>query len=308
MAEAAGTKEGEYQDYLMREIISTGRIIYYVPVKDDDGRIVSEKKEIAGPIMFVTTTTRARLHHEIETRVLSLETDDTQKQTRRVIKKVTRMMSGLHHEVVDLAPWHGFQRFLAAGERRVVVPFGEALGDHPKLYDQAVRMRRDITQIMDAIAANALINREHRERDAEGRIIATITEDYATAFKLMADRLAQGAGTKLKQTDLNVLDVVDDLYKEKRLSGDDGVTVQMLRRRFKLDQATINRRLSKLVVHGFIENLAPGKGRTGKYRVVGEPKSVEVLPTPEELTTFAASYTPADTRGDPPKNGAKVQR
>jgi hypothetical protein len=281
MDEAVGAKERETQDYLIREIISSGRIVYYVPMKsrDDHGdeQMATQKIVKEGPIMFVTTTTKARLHPEIETRILSVETDDTRKQTRRVMEKVAQIDGGLQEHKVDLTPWHAHQRWLALGERRVNVPFALTLAQHPKLYDKAVRMRRDIRQVLTAIKANALLNREHRKRDKEGRIIATIRDDYATVYELMADRLAHGAGTKLKPNDQRVLDAVTDKMTS------DGVTVATLVRELKLHQTTIQRRLGKLVVHGFIENLSPGKGGTGRYRVSAQPPSVGVLPTPAEL-------------------------
>jgi Primase C terminal 2 (PriCT-2) len=128
MAEAVGAKEHDLQDYLIREIISAGRITYLVPVRGEPGELATtQKKVIEGPIQFVTSTTRARLHNEVETRVVGMETDDTEAQTRRVVQKVAEIEGGLVEGAGDLAEWLDFQRWLALGERQVVVPYVRTL-------------------------------------------------------------------------------------------------------------------------------------------------------------------------------------
>ena len=67
MAEAVGSKEESLQDYLMREMISNHRITHRTTVKDPDtGQMVGHVIEREGPICFVTTTTKGKLHPEIE--------------------------------------------------------------------------------------------------------------------------------------------------------------------------------------------------------------------------------------------------
>jgi hypothetical protein len=281
MAEALGSRDHELQDYLIREIISEGRITHMIAVPGAPGELpATQRKVIEGPIMFVTTTTRARLHPEIETRILSVETNDTQKQTRLVLRKIAEIEGDPDDGwKPDLAPWHAYQRWLAAGERRVVIPFARELADHPDLDDKRVRMRRDFRQVLGAIQAHALLNRQHRARDDKGRIVASVEEDYAAVFEIMADGLAQGAGTRLKKNDLRVLEALKHLDE-----GDDkGVRVQTLIGYLDLDQTTINRRLIKLTMLGYAENLTPGKGRTGHFKATGAPDGRDVLPHPDDL-------------------------
>ncbi|MGA7454468.1 MAG: helix-turn-helix domain-containing protein [Rhodoplanes sp.] len=63
----------------------------------------------------------------------------------------------------------------------------------------------------------------------------------------------------------------------------DGVKVGELVRKLGLNQTTVNRRLIKLVANGFVENLNPGKGKTGRYRANAESEFQTVLPSPDEL-------------------------
>jgi len=278
MGEATGSRDNELQDYLLREIISDGRITHMVPVPGPPGELPSTRRVVKeGPIMFVTTTTRARLHPEIETRILSIETDDTEKQTARVLDKIAEIEGGLIEPTIDLAPWLAFQRWLATGERRVVIPFAKELARRSDVKE--VRMRRDFRQVLTAIKAHALLHRARRQRDAQGRIVAAIDQDYSIVFELLAERLAQGAGTKLTKNDLRVLNEIQALQPRDGT----GVKAASLIRKLDLSQATVNRRLIKLAAIGYVENLAPGKGRTGQYSTSGRPAGYDVLPGPEEL-------------------------
>jgi hypothetical protein len=86
MGEAHGSEEWHLQDMLLRELISEGRIVYLAAQKVN-GTITAIPIEKHGPVCFVVTTTRASLNPENETRLLSLEVDDSEEQTQRVLKK-----------------------------------------------------------------------------------------------------------------------------------------------------------------------------------------------------------------------------
>ena len=119
-------------------------------------------------------------------------------QTKRVLSMVAKV-EGLNKErvAVDFAPWHDFQRWLAAGERRVFVPFAAELAD--LIPPKAVRLRRDLGQLLRAIKAHALLHRDHRARSNRGSIVATIDEDYAAVLELLADLLATTAEVKTRK-------------------------------------------------------------------------------------------------------------
>ena len=79
----------------------------------------------------MVTTTKAALHPENETRMLSLEIDDSEEQTRRVLKKLAQTTGknlkpddSIHYD------WQDFQRLLRMiGNKNVAVPFADALAD-----------------------------------------------------------------------------------------------------------------------------------------------------------------------------------
>jgi hypothetical protein len=153
MGEAVATEEQKFQDYLLRELMSEDCIRYPVPQKvgDEIRTVIIEKH---GPVTFIVTTTKNTLHPENESRLLSLEIDDTREQTEKVLNKVA-LVEGLHSaESIDNKSWQDFQRWLATGECRVVVPFALAMAELIK--PEAVRLRRDFGQVLRAIKAHAL--------------------------------------------------------------------------------------------------------------------------------------------------------
>ena len=125
MGEACGHDEAKLQDYLLRSLMSENRIDYPVAVKRS-GVIETITITKHGPVAFLVTTTRNALHPENETRMLSLEVNDSEEQTRRVLQKVAEVEGyNLTPTEADLKPWHDFQRWLAAGECRVTIPFAK---------------------------------------------------------------------------------------------------------------------------------------------------------------------------------------
>ena len=183
MGEATATEEQSFQDYLLRELMSEGRISYPT-VQKIGGELITVPIEKSGPVAFLITTTKSKLHPENETRMLSLEIDDSENQTRKVLGKIAQV-EGLNsaEAQIDYKPWHDFQRWLEQGERRVLVPFADQLA--ALIEPESVRLRRDIGQVLRAIKAHALIHRNQRGRDPAGQIVADIEHDYAVVRELM---------------------------------------------------------------------------------------------------------------------------
>jgi hypothetical protein len=86
--EAAGMM-GEFASYLIRSLLSEGRIVYEM-VERQPGGLVPRRIEKEGPTGLIVTTTAVRLHAENETRLLSLHVTDTRAQTREVMRAIAR--------------------------------------------------------------------------------------------------------------------------------------------------------------------------------------------------------------------------
>jgi DNA-binding MarR family transcriptional regulator len=281
MGEAITGKEVEFQDYLLRELMSEGKLRYPV-VQKISGELVTRVIEKKGPVTFMVTTTRNKLNPENETRMLSLEVNDSEEQTRAVLGKVAEVI-GLNGEFVaaDLQPWHDHQRWLAAGECEVIVPFAKTLSRLIKA-TRSVRLRRDFTQLLVTIQAHALLHRKHRER-SNGLIVATY-DDYAAVRELMADVLATASELKLREAVVETVQAVEEAAQGCD-PGAEGAEVRDIADKLGLDRTATYRRLKAAEEAGFIENLEPAKGRAGRYRLTGETpvSGAELLPTVEAL-------------------------
>ena len=104
--------EDDLTAYLVRSLLSEGRINYSVTVRDPKGGWITKTINKEGPTGLIFTTTKARVHGENETRVLSVTSDDSRAQTGRVLHALAADDGG----EPDLTEWRELQA-LAAGRR-----------------------------------------------------------------------------------------------------------------------------------------------------------------------------------------------
>jgi hypothetical protein len=262
--EAAGMS-GDMQSYLIRSLLSEGRIRYQMAGKGDGGEIVGRVVELEGPTGLICTTTAISLHPENETRLLSVQATDTQAQTKAVLMALAE--DDLEH--VDLVPWQALQRWLELGERRVAIPFAKDLAD--KIPPVAVRLRRDFTGVLGLIRAAALLHQVTRERDSRGRIIATI-EDYAVVRDLVVDLVSEGVQATVTAEVREAVQAVDELKCEH------GASRQEVSKKLKLDPSSAGRRLQAASAKGYVRNLETSRGKPARWVLADSlPEDVEIL-------------------------------
>jgi hypothetical protein len=281
MGEASTKEETHFQDYLLRELMSEGKLRYMVPVKVGN-EIETVTIEKNGPVAFIVTTTRNSLNLENETRMLSLEVDDSASQTRNVLRQVATV-EGLNQQPVqaDYEPWHDFQRWLAAGECRVIIPWAKTVTELIET-TKSVRLRRDFRQLLLAIKAHAVVHRGHRKRNRRGEIVATIKEDYAPVYDLMKDLLASAAEVKARKTVVETVAAIVAVFEAAPRR--DSVTVQQVAEKLGVDRSATYRRLQAAQAAGYVINTEKRQGYAGLYQVVEEPSAVsELLPSVEAL-------------------------
>ena len=229
--------------------------------------------------------------------MLSMETDNSEAQTEAVMEKIAELEGEGSVEAIGYAIWHDYQRWLAAGERRVVIPWARSL--RKLITPKAVRLRRDFGQLLRAIQAHALLHRFHRERDDKGRIIATIDAvddgeagaakvqgDYEAVRELFADIIAEAAEIKVSETVAATVAAVKALQPDppkKDLSGNilvtEGATTPAVAEALKIDRSAARRRLQAAEDRGLIVNL---EKRPRAYR----PSYYRTLPAAAALGDF----------------------
>lgn len=169
--EQAGASEA---DYSIRTLQSRGVLRLAVPVKGK-----TESFEARGPIALMSGTTRDDLNPENLSRCLELKLDDSAEQTRRVHEAQRRAWAGEQRKPVDVLVWQDAQRLLEPLD--VVIPFATRLAFPAR----TTRDRRDHMKLLSLVAAHALLAQRRRERDAGGRLVATV-EDYRVVHGLLA--------------------------------------------------------------------------------------------------------------------------
>lgn len=286
--EAAGLG-GDFQEYTIRSLLSEGRIDYETVEKTPEGmkpRRISKD----GPTGFITTTTRDRLHAENETRYLSLTVKDTPEQTRRILRALAEERT----EEPDLGRWHALQIHLEDAEHRVHVPYAGALAE--KMGDFAVRLRRDFSMVLSLVKAHTILHQASRERDAEGRVIATL-EDYARVRELVADIIAEGVEATVPETIRETVEAVRSLVRKSDEKG--FTTNKAVAEKLGIDKAAAWRRVRTAISRGYLENLEERRGRPAQL-TIGEamPEDREVLPTSEDLKEVMSGCTVDPVLGD----------
>ena len=289
MAEANGFQEQELQDLLLRELMSEGKLTYPV-VQKINGQLVTTIITKRGPVCFMVTTTKAALHPENETRMLSLEIDDSEEQTRRVLKKLAET-TGKNMKPDDSIHynWQDFQRLLRiVGPKNIAVPFADALAD--LIPPRATRLRRDFSQIIACIKSHALIHCYRRKNNEKGELVADLDLDYVPVVGLIGHITAEGAGIAVSKEVLETIDAVK--IATVKIAADDGATAFEVSRHLGLDKSTALRRLRVAAEKGFVVNLEQHRGRPGKYRLTDqEVEAMSLLPSVEEIRAHQCSFS-----------------
>jgi hypothetical protein len=287
--EAAGMN-GDFQTYLIRSLLSEGKLRYETIEKTSEG-LKPRLIEREGPTGLIVTTTMEKLHPENETRLLSLAVTDTREQTGQVL----RALAEEEISAPDLGPWVALQEWIGLAGRRATIPFAKILAE--KVPPVAVRLRRDFSAVLNLIRACAILHQANRDRDDQGRIVATI-EDYAVVRELVANLVAEGVDATVSATVRATVETV-----RKLVDGETGAGVSLgpIAEELKLDKSAASRRLRTAIGKGFVKNLEDRRGKPGRY-VLGDPMpdDVVVLPEPEVVLQALQCCSVAGGDKDPP--------
>jgi len=256
---------------LVHSIIEEARTDFDVVERDPEtGRSTTRRISKEGPTGLITSGLR-ELQIENSTRVLAVHLSDSPQQTRAVVRAEAALARG-KAQVLDpeeIGRFVDFQRWLAAQpERRIVIPFASVLAEEVPVGE--VRMRRDFKQLLSIIKTIALLNQEHRGREASGAIIAELA-DYRWARELLLASFRSivtgGLTDTIRQTCLAVPEEGE------------GFSEAELVKRLDLSKSTIHYRVGRALKGGWLTNLEHRRGYA--YRLVrGAPLPEEQSPLP----------------------------
>ena len=196
----------------------------------------------------------------------------------------------------DLTRWQALGRWLQlAGECRVVIPFADLLAD--LVPANAVRMRRDFPQLLTVIQAIALLHQNLRDRDPQGRIVATIG-DYAEARWLLEETFTATVHEGLTPAVRETAEAVNRLS-----SGTDPVTESQPADAFGLAKSTVHDRVRRTLRGGWLINKNTQKGLPAQLLPGAPLPDGCPLPPVEALFVFVDT-TPSDPNHPNPASGS----
>jgi DNA-binding MarR family transcriptional regulator len=155
------------------------------------------------------------------------------------------------------------------------------------------------------IKTHALVSQHQRQKDAVGRVVATL-DDYKVIHKLTADLFKATAADGLTPAQREAVEAVAELYqpsgntlKEKikqKQENQQGITVNQIAKHLGIDRSSAHRRLTNPLKRGYIVNTENQKWRPLRI-VPGDPlpKDRPALPTPEELAHAIGTALASDT-------------
>jgi len=286
MAEADSLPDEGPAGSAIRSLASDNEMTYEV-VESVGGAHVVRVIRKPGPTGLITTSTKP-LPHQMDTRVLTVGIIDTPEQTRRVLLAEAARANGAA-TTADPTAFLALQRWLElAGVHDVHVPFADQLAALVPV--EQVRMRRDFPQLLSAVQAISLLHQLQRERDADGRVVATLA-DYRMARNLLLPSFTEAASAGVSASVRETVEAVAALTTRAQNCGDEaktGVAVTVTKtdvaRHLGLSKDTVWRRIERCLELRYLTNLATRKSLPARL-TLGDPLPDEqrALPEADEL-------------------------
>ncbi len=277
--------QGETRSYLVRSLLSEGKLRYETVEKTRDG-FRPRTIERDGPSGLILSTTAVRVDRELETRLISVTVSDTREQTRAVMLQ----LASDPQPVPDLDRWHALQEALECSTHRVTIPFAKTLAE--LIHPEAVRLRRDFGAVLGLIASHAILHQAGRGTDRSGAILAT-TEDYRAVHELVADLVAEGVEATVSESVRETVQAVRELSGEKK----EHVAIKALAGRLKLDRTATYRRARSALEGGWLVNEAEERKPMRLLPGAPLPDDIDILPRPFALEdAIRCAEAPEDAR------------
>lgn len=272
----------------LREMIESGRLSKLATVKQPDGTNKAELIEQEGPIAFTESTTLGRIFEEDANRCLLLASDETEEQTRRILRATARAASGAVQGETDRtrAVHHAIQRMIP--RVGVTVPFAEGIAE--SFPSDRLDGRRSFRHLIQLVRAVALLHFRQRQRDADGNVVAE-PADYQVAAVLASDPLAASRGD-LGDSTRRFFEAIKAVFPEGEFDSNQAQEAGRLQR------SAARTRLSELAAVGLIVQTSEPKGnKPARWRLTDkEPTEITGgLPSVEQVTKWISDRTQGRT-------------
>jgi len=210
--------------YILRCLLSEG-FGNYQYTGTIDGKKVTIKNSVKGPISLITTSIYDDLEEQLDDRCYNIHPNISFQQTDGILEKEAEQASGVVNSVdeKEIQAWQYFNGSLQSFE--VVIPL--AIDIYKFLVKEGnlpISARRAFKRVLIAIKTICILHQKQRQQDDQGRLIAEIS-DYALTYQLIDGAFRESLGDG-KYTDRRI-QLIDragpitprDLAKQEGVSG-----------------------------------------------------------------------------------------
>ncbi len=187
--------------YVVRSLLSEGRVCYQVPQKDEDGKFITVEKRLDGPTSFITTTIIDKLEPQLDDRLFTIHPDESMEQTRAIMSMTARIKDG-SFEGVDpktVEAWKLFHSMLKPVG--VVIPFAGQISSYIQRGSKLpIATRRAFNRVMAIIQTVTCAYQYQRSRDSKGRLISEVC-DYWMALQIVRESFRENLGQQSKEAE-----------------------------------------------------------------------------------------------------------
>jgi hypothetical protein len=267
---------------MLRTLLQEGEASYKVPVKDPtSGTFVIQEIRKEGPsVLMVTVVDRVR-GQQLDSRLFALDIPEEQTQKQHALEAQATVEEQGTYPEPDPALL-AFQQFLQwCAPIPVTVPFVRAFNTLLGKSRADARLLRDAARILSLIKAVTIVRQAKRERDEQGRLVATF-EDYQTVADLLTDvyeNTVTGCSPKMRE-----------LVEQVAAVG--SVSVTKLGELLGISKVAASKRVKVALANGWLVNIEHRTGYPAHLKV-GEPLPHPAgLPSVDQLRAWKPTRTP----------------
>lgn len=284
LGEAAGMASGDGRAFL-RQLMSEGKLDYLTVQKTANGMKGEKLPTVEGPISFMMATTANHIHHEDQSRMLTLNVEENPDKIRQALKNQALGLSKVKVPI-DLTPWHKLHNYISDQKMEVSIPYAERIAD--LIPTNNVKVQRDFPKILALIKACALVHFDKRDGDGN-KLVISERYDYETVYNLLNNPLSEGLEHSVKDGIRGVVLAVQEVGTNRDTI--DGISHSRLAEYMNTDRSVVGRNIHAAISQGYLIDNNPGQGREAKV-TLGDRKmsNGKALPSPDEI--FATDTKP----------------
>jgi len=270
LAEAVSLVAQDEAAYLIRTLLTEGRVIHETVEKTSKG-LRAVKLEQEGPTALFATTTRWRIEDQLKSRVWVIES----KSDSNYLNAALDAIAFGDVEVPDADAIRSALAWLYRhGTPNVRIPEWMRKATRSLFPGRRPTELRILKRLLASIRASAFLHQLQRPRDADGAVLAT-PDDYRVARRALAAAFEAATGDLTKRQR-------EALETVRSLQGTEGAALAEIAKAMDITRQSAHDLLKPLVQRGFLIQ----DPLTKRYRVAETPKGginlPEMLPIPDD--------------------------